>query len=98
MGQVVWVFSTQPTIDESCFVCYTPGAEEVVVVNVSRKFGTRRVFGTRRRSGCFFGQEVLALLMYEYSGKHPIDVYPQEKLGRTITIKEYLTGLLVNST
>lgn len=65
--------------------------------SVSKKFGIRRVFGTRRRSGCFFGREVPALLVYEDSGRHPIDVYPQERLGRTITIKEYLTGLLAHS-
>ena len=65
--------------------------------SVSKKFGIRRVFGTRRRSGCFFGREVPALLVYEDSDSRPCDVYPQERLGQTITIKEYLTGLLAHS-
>ena len=66
-------------------------------MNVPRKFGIRRVFGTRRRSGCFFGREVPALLVYEDSGSHPIDVYPQQRLGRTITINEFLKGFLTDS-
>ena len=64
---------------------------------VSKKFAIRRVFGTRRRSGCFFGREVPALLVYEDGSRHPVDVYPQEKLGRTITIRDYLTDLLADS-
>jgi hypothetical protein len=141
--------------DESCFVCYTPEGEEVVVVNlklyystkqqplddpanhgfseamdylalarsqgivcekvdtselpnnkvyeayadawrpsISRKLAIRRVFGTRRRSGCFFGREVPALLVYDENGDHPIDVYPHEELGRIVTIREYVRKLL----
>jgi len=65
--------------------------------SVSRKFAIRRVFGTRRRSGCYFGREVPALLVYEDSNGDPIDVYPHEKLGRTVTIKDFLKGLLTDS-
>lgn len=61
--------------------------------SVSKKLGIRRVFGTRRRSGCFFGRGVPALLVYGGDGDHPVDVYPHEKLGRTITIKEFLEEL-----
>lgn len=63
---------------------------------ISKKFGIRRVFGTRRRSGCYFGREVPALLVYEDDGEEPSDVYPREELGRTVTIAEFLKDLVVN--
>ena len=62
---------------------------------ISKKFGIRRVFGTRRRSGCYFGREVPALLVYEDDGDEPSDVYPREELGHTVTIAEFLKDLLV---
>lgn len=61
--------------------------------SVSRKLGIRRIFGTRRRSGCFFGRGVPALLVYGGDGNHPIDVYPHEELGRIVTIQEFLQKL-----
>lgn len=67
------------------------------IPSVYRKFGIRRVFGTRRRSGCFFGREVPALLVYEDGGRAPIDVYPHEELGHTVTIRDLLMGLLTDN-
>jgi len=64
-----------------------------VVPSVNKKFGIRRVFGSRRRSGCLFGREVPALLVYEEGEQYPYDVYPHEVgQGRIITIYEYLQG------
>jgi hypothetical protein len=55
---------------------------DAVAPSVRKKFGIRRVFGSRRRSGSFFGREVPALLVYEEEDREtPGDVYPQE-LGR----------------
>lgn len=62
--------------------------------SVFKKLGIRRVFGTRRRSGCFFGKGVPALLVYDEDEDHPVDVYPHEELSRTITIKEFLEELV----
>ena len=62
--------------------------------SVSKKYGIRRVFGTRRRSGCFFGREVPALLVFENNRERPVDVYPHEELGRTVTIRDYLQDLI----
>jgi hypothetical protein len=62
-------------------------------LSVSKKLGIRRVFGTRRRSGCFFGKEVPALLVYEEGSENPVDVYPRDELGRTVTIREFLEQL-----
>ncbi len=64
--------------------------------SVSKKYGIRRVFGTRRRSGCFFGREVPALVVYEDDKENPVDIYPREELGRTVTIKEFLQDLVLD--
>ena len=63
---------------------------------VFKKFAIRRVFGTRRRSGCYFGREVPALLVYDDDREQPTDVYPHEELGRTVTIGEFLGDLLAS--
>lgn len=62
--------------------------------SISKKLAIRRVFGTRRRSGRFFGKEVPALLVYDEDCGHPIDVYPHEELGRIITIRDFLKKLV----
>jgi hypothetical protein len=64
--------------------------------SVFKKLGIRRIFGTRRRSGCFFGKGVAALLVYDEDEDQPVDVYPHEELGRTITIKEFLEELVIH--
>ena len=62
--------------------------------SVRKKLRLRQVFGTRRRSGCFFGKEIPALLVYEEDMKYPVSIYPHEKNGRIITIKEFLETLI----
>jgi hypothetical protein len=86
-----------------CEIVDTIGLSEDVVYkayadawlpSVSKKLGIRRVFGTRRRSGCFFGREVPALLVYEDDDELPVDVYPREELGRIVPITEFLEELI----
>lgn len=56
-------------------------------------YNIRRVFGSRRISGHYFGREVPALLVYEEEGKNPTDVYPHQ-IGATVkTIREFLEDL-----
>jgi len=76
--------------DETIYKAYV----DAWTPSIAKKFGIRRVFGTRRRSGCYFGREVPALLVYEDDSESPIDIYPREELGRTVTIEEFLTDLL----
>ena len=76
--------------------------QDAVVPSVHQKFGIRRVFGSRRRSGCFFGKEIPAILAYEEGEQYPHHVYPHEEgQGQVRTIYEYLqdvmTGLLTRS-
>ena len=60
----------------------------------TKKYKIRQVFGSRKRSGCFFCREVPALLVYK-DIEYPIDVYPhEEKGGKIITIKEFLEKLI----
>ncbi len=67
---------------------------EAIYPSVRRKFGIRRIFGSRRRSGCFFGKGVPALFVYGDDSRHPIDVYPHEELGHVITVQEFLESLI----
>ena len=67
---------------------------DAIYPSVRQKFGIRRIFGSRRRSGCFFGKGVPALFVYEDDSGYPTDVYPHEELGRVITIKEFLETLI----
>lgn len=62
---------------------------KAVVPSVHKKFRIRKVFGTRKNSGCFFGKQVPALLVFE-DKTYPEDVYPHEEHGRVIEIEEYL--------
>ena len=67
---------------------------DAVMPSVSKKFGIRRVFGSRRRSGWLFGKGVPALLVYEEDEGYPIDVYPHDEgQGRIRTVKEFLFDL-----
>ncbi len=64
---------------------------DAVVPSVSKRLGIRRVFGSRRRSGQFFGKEVPALLVYEEGKEYPDDVYPHDDWqSKLTTIEEYL--------
>jgi len=60
-----------------------------------KKYRVRQIFGSARHSGWLFGKQVPALVVYSSGSQVPEDVYPHEKLGRTVTIKEYLETLLV---
>ena len=67
---------------------------DAVMPSVSKKFGIRRVFGSRRRSGWLFGKGVPALLVYKEDEGYPIDVYPHDEgQGRIRTVKEFLFDL-----
>lgn len=60
----------------------------------TKKYKIRQVFGSRKRSGCYFAKEVPALFVYE-DIEFPVDVYPHEgKGGEIVTIKEFLEKLI----
>jgi hypothetical protein len=64
---------------------------ESVVPSVYRKYRIRRIFGTNRRSGSFFGRQVPALLVTDPTHETPGDVYPHEdSSGRIVTISDFL--------
>jgi len=68
-------------------------AARLAVVRGYRGYRIRRVFGSARDSGRYFGREVPALLVYDDAG-NLVDVYPHEERGRVITIEEFLDRLL----
>jgi len=80
---------TSKLSDEEIYEAYA----KAWIPSVFKKLGIRRIFGTRRRSGCFFGREVPALLVYDEDEDHPVDIYPHEERGRIMTIKEFLERL-----
>ena len=60
--------------------------------SVRRRYRVRRVFGTNKYPGSFFGSGVPALVVIE-DGR-PVDVYPHEEQdGTIVTIDDYLRGL-----
>ena len=60
--------------------------------SVSNRYRVRRVFGTNRYPGQYFGKAVPALVVME--GGRPVDVYPHEEQdGTIVTIRDYLDGL-----
>lgn len=64
---------------------------EAMVPSVYRKYRIRRVFGTNRRSGTFFGRQVPALLITDPTHETPGDVFPhEEQSGRIVTISDFL--------
>ena len=57
--------------------------------SVSKRYRVRRVFGTNKYSGQYFGGAVPALVVLE-NGR-PVDVYPHEEQdGTIVTIRDYL--------
>jgi hypothetical protein len=64
---------------------------EVARLAAVKKIRVRKVFGTARDSGKYFGRKVPALLVYE--GGNLVDVYPKIERGRLITIEEYLNRI-----
>lgn len=84
------IIDTDLLSEEEIHRAYT----DAVVPSVFKKFGIRRVFGSRRRSGWFFGKGVPALLVYEEGQRYPSDVYPHDEgQGRVKTIREFLYDL-----
>lgn len=66
-----------------------------IVPSVHKKYRIRRVFGSRRRSGWFFGRRVPGLLVYEGEDRYPTEVLPHEdQNGRIVTVRDYLESLL----
>lgn len=62
-----------------------------ILPSVYRKYRVRRIFGSNRQAGLFFGRGVPALLISDTTHKTPGDVYPHEKAGRIVTIHDFLT-------
>ena len=57
--------------------------------SVSKRYRVRRVFGTNKYPGQYFGGAVPALIVLE--GGRPVDVYPHEEQdGTIVTIRDYL--------
>ncbi|MBD3405167.1 MAG: hypothetical protein GF411_03410 [Candidatus Lokiarchaeota archaeon] len=65
---------------------------QTITLAVTRHIKTRRIFGSARRSGVYFGSEVPALFVLDDDDKIQ-DVYPHEKDGTVITIWDYLQSL-----
>ncbi|MYE46988.1 MAG: hypothetical protein F4X25_09675 [Chloroflexi bacterium] len=60
--------------------------------SVSKRYRVRRIFGTNKYSGQYFGGAVPALVVLE-NGR-PVDVYPHEEQdGTIVTIRDYLDRL-----
>ena len=63
-----------------------------------KKYRVRQVFGSARHSGWLFGKQVPALVVYVSSQKTPEDIYPHERLGHIVTIKEGLEKVVKSAT
>ena len=63
------------------------------VPSVYRKYRIRRIFGSNRQPGLWFGRGVPALLISDPSRKTPGDVYPRDEAGRIVTIHDFLATL-----
>ena len=59
--------------------------------SVRKRYGIKRIFGTNKYPGSYFGRQVPALVVLE-SGR-PQDVFPHEEGGKIVTIKDYLERL-----
>jgi hypothetical protein len=57
--------------------------------SVFKRYKIRRVFGSHRRSGIYFGIKP-ALLVYEEESPYPTDVYPHDIHGKVIAIEDFL--------
>lgn len=67
---------------------------EAAMPAIRRKYRVQRVFGSKRFSGRYFGKEVPALVVYEEEDRPPLDIYPHNKEGRVVTIREFLEHLV----
>jgi hypothetical protein len=64
-----------------------------ILPSVYRKYRVRRIFGSNRQAGLFFGRGVPALLISDPTHKTPGNVYPHDQAGRIVTIHDFLTEL-----
>lgn len=87
-GVEVELVDTAQATDKERFAMYTRAALPAVY----RHYEVKRMFGTNRHSGCFFGAEVPALLVTDEDSVG--DTYPHRKGNRIATIHGFLTGLL----
>jgi len=60
--------------------------------SVVKKYKIRKIFGSNRQPGYFFGIEP-ALFVYGTESEHPSDVYPHDVHGKIITIEDFLATL-----
>jgi hypothetical protein len=86
-GFDVELTDTSEWTDTMLFEVYS----KIARLAAEKRVRIRKVFGTARDSGKYFGREVPALLVYE--GDELMDVYPKIEKGRLISIEEYLTAL-----
>ena len=57
--------------------------------SVSKRYRVKRIFGTNKYSGGFFGRGVPALVVLD--NERPVDVFPHEEQGgRIVTIADYV--------
>lgn len=68
------------------FECYS----RVTLPAVYKRYDIRKILGTNRRSACWFGAEVPALLAAEADSIG--DAYPHRKGNRITTIHNFLAG------
>jgi hypothetical protein len=61
---------------------------------VYKHYEVKRMLGTNRHSGCFFGAEVPALVVTD--GDSVGDTYPHRKGNQIVTIRDFLTSLLAS--
>lgn len=67
--------------------------QAAIICSSWNRYPIRKVFGTNKSSGSFFGRGVPALLAYE--GERPVHVFPHEDpQGKPTTIRDYLETLL----
>lgn len=60
--------------------------------SVYKKYKIRRVFGSHRQSGIFFGTKP-ALLVFESDDKYPTDVYPHDDHGKIVNIEDFIRSI-----
>lgn len=74
--------------DDEIFMLY----ENAWKPSIYKKYKIRRVFGSHRRPGIFFGIKP-ALLVFESDNKYPTDVYPHDAHGKEITIQDFINKI-----
>jgi hypothetical protein len=91
-GKLVYeVIDTSRLSSREVYEAYTQ-ATIPAVVKGRVGYNIKHVYGSRRKSGVYFGREIPALLVYE-EGENPSDVYPHRLGEAEITIKEFLESL-----